>query len=155
MKKILVSLFFVMFSFQVSAASTPVVDEDSVVFFNEESPFETDHKFALKSNRGLTEMKLDVAFHDQTAGSVSGFGLQLLKAGTVIKELIENTSGSFSMVLATASNYSVRFLGTDGLAGSATLSASAVPVPAAVWLFGSALMGLFGASRRKSSAIAA
>jgi len=35
------------------------------------------------------------------------------------------------------------------------VSVSAVPVPAAVWLFGSALVGLFGASRRKSSAIAA
>jgi len=35
------------------------------------------------------------------------------------------------------------------------LSASAVPVPAAVWLFGSALMGLFGVSRRKSTAVAA
>jgi len=32
---------------------------------------------------------------------------------------------------------------------------SEVPVPAAVWLFGSALMGLFGASRRKSTAVAA
>jgi len=29
------------------------------------------------------------------------------------------------------------------------------PLPAAVWLFGSALMGLFGASRRKSTAVAA
>jgi len=35
------------------------------------------------------------------------------------------------------------------------LHTAAVPVPAAVWLFGSALMGLFGVSRRKSSAIAA
>jgi len=29
------------------------------------------------------------------------------------------------------------------------------PIPAAVWLFGSALMGLFGVSRRKSTAVAA
>jgi len=35
------------------------------------------------------------------------------------------------------------------------VSPSAVPVPAAVWLFGSALMGLFGVSRRKSTAVAA
>jgi len=34
-------------------------------------------------------------------------------------------------------------------------SVSEVPIPAAVWLFGSALMGLFGVSRRKSTAIAA
>jgi len=38
---------------------------------------------------------------------------------------------------------------------SSLTTPSAVPVPAAVWLFGSALIGLFGASRRKSTAVAA
>jgi len=40
-----------------------------------------------------------------------------------------------------------------GVAGSLNISAaavSAVPVPAAAWLFGGALMSLFGANRRKS-----
>jgi len=36
-----------------------------------------------------------------------------------------------------------------------SMSVSAVPIPAAVWLFGSALMGLVGVSRRKSSAVVA
>ncbi len=36
-----------------------------------------------------------------------------------------------------------------------SMTVSAVPIPAAVWLFGSALMGLVGVSRRKSSAVVA
>jgi hypothetical protein len=39
-------------------------------------------------------------------------------------------------------------LGTDG-----TLSINAVPLPAAVWLFGSGLMGLVGVSRRRKAAV--
>jgi len=39
--------------------------------------------------------------------------------------------------------------------GQYQLKVSTVPVPAAVWLFGSALMGLVGVSRRKSTAVAA
>lgn len=36
--------------------------------------------------------------------------------------------------------------------GSATLGGNAVPLPAAVWLFGSGLLGLFGIGRRKLAA---
>jgi hypothetical protein len=39
---------------------------------------------------------------------------------------------------------------TSTVIGSFSLAPSAVPVPAAVWLFGSGLMGLFGATRRKT-----
>ena len=55
--------------------------------------------------------------------------------------------------------FSLAFLSTDivdfvvngkaGRSGSVDISVSSVPVPAAVWLFGSALMGLMGFSRRK------
>lgn len=50
--------------------------------------------------------------------------------------------------------YTVFVSGANGaLTGSAIdVSVSAVPVPGAVWLFGSALMGLVGASRRKRNA---
>ncbi len=39
--------------------------------------------------------------------------------------------------------------GTAGRSGNIDISVSGVPVPAAVWLFGSALMGMMGVSRRK------
>jgi len=40
-------------------------------------------------------------------------------------------------------------IGTPGMAGSAELPVSTVPVPAAVWLFGSGLIGLCGIGRKK------
>jgi len=42
-------------------------------------------------------------------------------------------------------------LGIDNV----NVNVSAVPVPAAVWLFGSGLAGLIGASRKKKQALAA
>jgi hypothetical protein len=42
-------------------------------------------------------------------------------------------------------------LGTNGTLTFAA-NASAVPLPAAVWLFGSGLMGLVGVSRRRKAA---
>jgi hypothetical protein len=49
-------------------------------------------------------------------------------------------------------------LGTAGLSANGTLTftanpTSAVPLPAAVWLFGSGLMGLVGVSRRRKAAV--
>jgi hypothetical protein len=39
---------------------------------------------------------------------------------------------------------------TNAVVGTFSLAPSAVPVPAAVWMFGSGLLGLLGASRRKA-----
>ncbi len=41
-------------------------------------------------------------------------------------------------------------IGTPGMAGSVELPVSTVPVPAAVWLFGSGLIGLCGIARKKT-----
>lgn len=45
----------------------------------------------------------------------------------------------------------VPFLGTWTLAANGELTYSAVPVPAAVWLLGSALIGMAGVARRKNN----
>lgn len=50
----------------------------------------------------------------------------------------------------TAANFSLT-LNQNGQALSFSSSASAVPVPAAVWLFGTGLVGLIGIARRKNS----
>jgi len=43
--------------------------------------------------------------------------------------------------------------GPSGTVGSGTVqSLAAVPIPAAVWLFGSGLLGLIGMARRKKAA---
>ncbi len=44
-------------------------------------------------------------------------------------------------------------LGTDGTLQLTSGGTSAVPLPAAVWLFGSGLMGLVGVSRRRKAAV--
>ena len=54
--------------------------------------------------------------------------------------------------LATFSGVQSQFSGQWKLAGdSLTLGVSAVPVPAAVWMFGSALLGLAGVSRKRKT----
>jgi hypothetical protein len=59
-----------------------------------------------------------------------------------------NTSGTLnSYVMGSA------ILGTDGTLTFSANPTSAVPLPAAVWLFGSGLMGLVGVSRRRKAAV--
>jgi hypothetical protein len=56
------------------------------------------------------------------------------------------TSGVLqSYILGTAT------LGADGTLSLTTPTPSSVPLPAAVWLFGSGLLGLFGVSRRRAA----
>jgi hypothetical protein len=58
----------------------------------------------------------------------------------------------------TAGNYTLILGGYDGttaggnLLYTATITASPVPVPGAIWLFGSAMAGLLGVSKRKRAA---
>lgn len=50
---------------------------------------------------------------------------------------------------------SVAQANTNVVVGSISLTPAAVPVPAAVWLFGTGLLGMIGAARRKYSILAA
>ncbi len=63
-------------------------------------------------------------------------------------------SVSFLADLTSNTTYTVRTAFSFGINGTgvtanATTSVSAVPIPAAVWLFGSGLIGLIGLARRK------
>ena len=62
-------------------------------------------------------------------------------------------TGDFDMFLSDITNGDSRFAAhIHDCSGSNSCSAvSAVPVPAAVWLFGSGLLGLAGLARRKTS----
>ena len=63
--------------------------------------------------------------------------------------------GSASIFYSTFAGFSpdttVTELGLWNLSGEGTLSYSPVPVPAAVWLFGSGLLGLVGVARRRKA----
>jgi hypothetical protein len=58
---------------------------------------------------------------------------------------------------ATSGTLNSYILGSATLAADGTLAINAgtapVPLPAAVWLFGSGLMGLVGVSRRRKAAV--
>lgn len=65
--------------------------------------------------------------------------LLLSGSGTVSKTSFETTSGTWDFSAQTSGN-----------TFSWSSSSSVVPVPAAVWLFGSGLLGLVGIARRKA-----
>jgi hypothetical protein len=76
-------------------------------------------------------------------------------AGTVAWDLYLAVSNSTSQVAAaTVTQLALRAV-LDLATNTLTITSNVVPIPAAVWLFGSALLGLFGIGRRKSGALAA
>jgi len=117
----------------------------------------------------VTDATISFALEQSTTG--------IFQAGAVTIQLFEGVSspagspiasGSSSGGLAGASFPGVSFLADlminttytvrtafsfgingTGVTANATTSVSAVPVPAAVWLFGSGLIGLVGVARRK------
>jgi hypothetical protein len=46
--------------------------------------------------------------------------------------------------------YAYETLANDGILAGATINASPVPVPSAIWMFGSSLVGFVGFNRRKA-----
>ena len=66
--------------------------------------------------------------------------------GTIVASALGTTGGEWTDALG------AQILGIDyATAGTATVAVSAVPVPAAVWLFGSGLIGLAGIARRSNT----
>ncbi|OQK17022.1 hypothetical protein AU255_03745 [Methyloprofundus sedimenti] len=89
----------------------------------------------------------------------------LLFTVTNIKDLTFSATSLRMILVATATatgfdDTAIEFLfeaSNNGISGSYSLTTpvSSVPLPAAVWLFSSALAGLVGVSRRKSTSVAA
>ncbi|MDD1620873.1 MAG: hypothetical protein LUQ11_05285 [Methylococcaceae bacterium] len=92
--------------------------------------------FGQAVNYGVNDVSIDNLYESGISGSVG--------AGLASMTLHNLASGWYTIFVSGAN-------GT--LTGSPiNVSVSAVPVPGAVWLFGSALVGLVGASRRKLNA---
>lgn len=95
-------------------------------------------------------------------GSVLGSSLSVVDASAWIVSADQGTAtNNASATLTrnlTAGNYTLIIGGYDGtaaganLAYTATISAAAVPLPGAVWLFASAMVGATGLKRRKQTA---
>jgi len=111
------------------------------------------------TNTGASDAKISLLGGDATfSGNISAFSVFFAGSGDLA--VMGSPSwgvNAFSAILTAGS--SVQLLVTGAFDPTAaydlSLQAMETPIPAAVWLFGSALMGLFGASRRKSTAVAA
>lgn len=71
---------------------------------------------------------------------------------TFVFDAADNAYSSSSALAAGEYTFSVSGLVTGDFGGSYNVLVGAVPVPAAVWLFGSALLGLAATGRRKVAA---
>jgi len=177
MKKILLGLFFTMFAMQVNAASITSIPltmtENSISggFFStlyENSPGEIEgtsrvegdftivYDLSANLSTGLRNVTVE-----NTDASVTIESVKLVDSTNVanfwLGDFDDAGEWMLSAYLLDTTAYTLTIIGT--LAGTSfgtvTTTVSSVPLPAAVWLFGSALVGLFGASRRKSTAVAA
>jgi len=63
---------------------------------------------------------------------------------------VGGSAGAFTYVGFSLESFDGEVISTDFLATQTTRSVPEVPVPAAVWLFGSGLLGLVGVARRKT-----
>ncbi len=174
MKKILLGLFFAMFAFQVNAAilnweSTPTgvsaVADNAAVISGSSQHFDKGTAFSetwtFKSDTDIKAVSLTQEFFHSEFNpfsvTISGFGIAAPISAVGGVDSVKFTylyKGVFDVIADEV--YTIVVAGTaisDGVHYSTRVSA--VPVPAAVWLFGSALMGLVGVSRRKSTAVAA
>jgi hypothetical protein len=64
-------------------------------------------------------------------------------------------SVSLGYTMTAGNDYQIIMLGGGSIDGQYSLKVSAVPVPAAAWLFGSALLGLVGFRRKAKMAVSA
>lgn len=94
------------------------------------------NSFGQAVNAGVNDVSIDNLYEAGITGSV-GAGFASLT--------LSNLAAGWYTIFVSGANASLTGSQID-------VSVSAVPVPGAVWLFGSALVGLVGASRRKLNA---
>jgi hypothetical protein len=157
MNKILIvlSFAFLAFSFQASAATfsllnntTGATDSGDIVVDSQKvaASFSTSWTLGAGSD---AKGRVAITANPNTGPNAIKFDLDVLVNGISVMSF---ASSALDKV------FNLSFLATDvvefvvnGLAkkGNIDISVSSVPIPAAVWLFGSALMGLLGVTRRK------
>ena len=97
---------------------------------------------------------LDVDLYDLGSGLFSpslGDTFDFLTAETIIGDFDLLTLMALGNGLDWQLDYLYDEIGTTDIARLSVVEASVVPVPAAVWLFGSGLLGLIGVARRKKA----
>jgi len=159
MKTFKIAFFALLFMMTgaVSAAVLPTITEGGLLSITDELSFEVPgNEFSVVSAT-RAELRVTFTIQDLLKDSIVGFGASILDTSNNVLATLYGNHANKSLILVLG-DYKVAFFGTPGngsIGANALITANAVPLPAAVWLFGSALMGLFGVSRRKSTAIAA
>ncbi len=155
MKKLLVVLSFALFalSFQVNAATFFLTNSA-----NANNQFGTDavadaalvtssfnHSWFFKSDaNGTATFRIE--------GNEPTFSLNVFVDGVQVKSFVQDTADKiFNLAFLAGQKLTFEIAGLSDDIDVISFKANAVPVPAAVWLFGSALMGLVGSSRRKKA----
>lgn len=117
--------------------------------------------FSFTSDKAITSIVITYDINDDPAGNVTLFQVfEGLKADGSSKGsvLTGDATGLFLAGPLAAGDYTIYIRETElGSLGpnSYEVSVNAVPLPAAAWLFGSALLGLVTVSRRRAAAKAA
>jgi hypothetical protein len=120
--------------------------------------FDTDYfanvKPLIASGGSVVSGSQDSAYFDTTADTWSqGAPFDATKEGfgeVGFYEVVNNVSLSNNRAISNPQDVT-EFVGTWKFSSDGALEYSAVPVPAAVWLLGSALLGLVGISRRRAA----
>ena len=60
---------------------------------------------------------------------------------------------SYSVAVGDSANVTDQAVDAGGLAATSSFAPAVIPVPAALWLFGSGLLGLVGIAKRKKTSL--
>ena len=111
--------------------------------------FDFDAETEIYSNININGVTSNYDFALIVSGS-SATSLGLLEGVSVIQfkfnSALTNAGGTIGVDVT-----EVLLSGPAGLLGSGTITAPTIPVPPAVWLFGSGFIGLIGIARRKKA----
>ncbi len=158
MKKILVVVSLVMaaFSFQASAATTYlgtiqvfetfggyITADNSKDTWTFNLPYQSVISASATNSYAKFAAKITGKINGFTA-TLNGVALDLTTIGTTQMLSIDN-------LLSKTGLQTLEISGTGEGSYGGSIAVAQTPIPAALWLFGSALMGLFGVSRRKSA----
>jgi len=116
---------------------TPIV----ISFFNPSNP-------TVRAVTDFVSIRGDQVPQAGATATMEAFDLLGTSLGTITA--IDSTEG-LTLSLSLTGIHSIRLTQNGSTIGFDNLTFNAVPVPAAVWLFGSGLIGLIGIARRKKS----
>jgi hypothetical protein len=109
--------------------------------------------FSESSHAGFVDIKDPIALTTTTAPIT--YGINMFSVTVPLSQL-NNDDGlvNYAVVVGDFGNVTDQavdagIISAGGLPASSSLAPSAIPVPAAMWLFGSGLLGLIGVARRK------